>query len=154
MKKRKDRPTAKLILAPNPLLTTVCELVEDGEDVSGIIRDMMYILINSEHGVGLAASQVGRLKRIILIKVNVEWGYIAMINPSIAPYSDSFVTLEEGCLSYPGIYKPIERRTAILTAYTSENGIPIVNHRFDNFPARIIQHEIDHLDGKCKVGEK
>jgi peptide deformylase len=64
MKKRKNRVTAKLVIAPNEILTKVCEPVKDGEDVSGIIRDMMHILVDSKTGVGLAAPQAGHLKRI------------------------------------------------------------------------------------------
>ena len=149
---RRKRVTAKLVIAPNEILTKVCEPVADGEDVSGIIRDMMHILTNSKNGVGLAAPQAGHLKRIIIVKES-DCAYLVMINPSTAPYSDSYVTMNEGCLSYPGVHKPIERRTSILTAYKTEGGKDVVNARFDNFQARIILHEVDHLDGKCKVGE-
>jgi len=152
MKKRKNRVTAKLVIAPNDILNKVCEPVEEGEDVSGIIRDMMHILVNSETGVGLAAPQAGHLKRIIILKTYVEWGYLVMINPKWNRMRSGVVTMNECCLSYPGESKSVERFGSIKVAYTSENNIPVVEARFDNFEARIIQHEIDHLDGKCKVG--
>ena len=149
---RRKRVTAKLVIAPNEILTKVCEPVADGEDVSGIIRDMMHILTNSKNGVGLAAPQAGHLKRIIIVKES-DCAYLVMINPSIKQNSGSFVTIDEGCLSYPGTYKPIERITSILANYKTEGGSCVENARFDNFQARIIQHEVDHLNGRCKVGE-
>jgi len=142
----RKRVTAKLIIAPNPILTTVCEPVEDGENVSGIIRDMMYILTNSKTGVGLAAPQAGYSKQIILVSAN---GFpITMINPVIISWKNDQATREEGCLSYPGVYKEIPRFTEIVVHDTIR-----VPQTFYGFEARIIQHEIDHLDGMCKVGE-
>ena len=151
MKKRKNRVTAKLIIAPNPILTQVCEPVADGEDVSGIIRDMRYVLNNSKTGVGLAAPQIGELKRIILV------GQKIMINPEFAPNDDGKgkgpkeVIDTERCLSYPGEKKEIWRFDSIDIAYIDENG----NGQCDTlngYEARKAQHEYDHLNGKCKVG--
>jgi peptide deformylase len=147
MSKRK-RVTAKLIIAPNPILTQVCEPVEDGEDVSGIIRDMMHILVNSKHGVGLAAPQAGHLKRIIIVCRT------PMINPSFRKLRSGIITADESCLSYPGKSKAIERYGSIGVTYRRDTGELVEEERWDNFLARIIQHEIDHLDGKCKVGER
>jgi peptide deformylase len=154
-KKRKDRVTAKLIIAPNPILTQVCEPVAEGEDVSGIIRDMMYILTNSKTGVGLAAPQAGHLKRIILFRANGN--VYSMVNPEYAPNPDGSkgpkeVLGEEGCLSYPGQLKDIWRFDSIDVCSRDELNVFQCN-TFVGFTARIIQHEIDHLNGKCKVGE-
>jgi len=153
MKKRKGRITAKLIISPNPILAQVCEPVEDGEDISGVLRDMRYILSNSKTGVGLAAPQAGHLKRIILVQDKGE--LLEMINPQIIKYGRVKETLIEGCLSYPGIYKSIRRSTRVWLTWTyfTVSGLEIrTEHSFDGFSARIIQHECDHLDGKCKVG--
>lgn len=150
MKKRK-RVTAKLRLFPDPILTQVCEPVADGEDVSGIIRDMMYILTNSKHGVGLAAPQAGHLKRIIIISPN---GFPeVMINPEIVTWKNTNHIEKEGCLSYPGITKEISRHREITICYSNSETKKHIETFYD-FPARIILHEIDHLNGKCKVGEK
>ena len=148
--KRKNRCKAKIILAPNPLLTTVCDPVEDGEDVSGIIRDMMHVLVNSKTGVGLAAPQAGHLKRIILLSPT---GFPqVMINPMIISVSGTKEIRSEGCLSYPGVIKDIKRPEAITINYTDGRGRKLLGRIYKGFPARIIQHEIDHLNGKCKVG--
>lgn len=146
----RKRVTAKLILAPSPLLTTVCEPVEDGEDVSGIIRDMMHVLTNSKTGVGLAAPQAGHLKRIILVSPN---GFPeVLVNPVIMSWRNIRDTREEGCLSYPGVLKEISRFKMVSVNCTIDGDRSIRD--FWGFTARIIQHEIDHLNGKCKVGEK
>lgn len=149
--KRKNRPTAKLIIAPNSLLTTVCEVVKDGEDVSSIVRDMMHILINSITGIGLAAPQAGHLKRIILVLHN---GFsVGMINPEIVFFGGIEKNMQEVCLSYPGISKELKRYTYIKVNYIDEKGNQ-KNGTFIDLQARIIQHEINHLDGKCPLGEK
>jgi peptide deformylase len=147
----RKRVKAKLIIAPNPILTQVCKPVEDGEDVSGIIRDMMHILTNSKHGVGLAAPQAGHLKRIILVKTE-KWGVIEMINPVIRDGSIDMRSGWESCLSYPGKSKQIKRYKWLKIEYIDDS-VEIVTERFSGMEARIIRHEIDHLNGKCKVGE-
>ncbi len=153
--KRKNRCTAKIILAPNPTLTTVCEPVGDGEDVTDIIRDMMHILVNSKTGVGLAANQAGHLKRIIIVKIETTIshvvGYRVMINPVICCYGKKKSTQKEGCLSYPKRFIDIKRSERIDYDHQDENRKNIVRTSFDLI-ARIIQHEIDHLNGQCKVG--
>ena len=149
MSKRK-RCTAKIIIAPNPILQTVCKPVEANEDVSGIIRDMMFVLTNSKHGVGLAANQVGYDKRIILFSAN---GFPkVLINPVFIPTTSMYVTKTEGCLSYPKTFKDIERCCAINVEYITHTG-ESVSYDYEGFSARIIQHETDHLNGQCKVGE-
>jgi peptide deformylase len=145
---RRNRIKAKLRLYPDPILTQVCEPVEDGEDVSGIIRDMMHILTNSKSGVGLAAPQAGHLKRIIIYR-SYGGTYIVMINPTILEYSDETITEVEGCLSYPNKWTRIKRHKSILA--TCSNYSKAYHAKYE---ARIIAHEIDHLNGKCKVGEK
>jgi peptide deformylase len=152
MSKRK-RIKAKLRLYPDPILTQVCEPVKDGEDVSVVIRDMMHILTNSKSGVGLAAPQAGHLKTVIIVKES-EYAYLVMINPVWSMMRSGVITMNECCLSYPGKTKSIERFGSIRVTYTSGSGALIGCERFDNFEARIIQHEIDHLNGRCKVGEK
>ena len=145
MKRRKNRVTAKLRLHPDPILTQVCEPVADGEDMSGIIRDMMHILVNSKTGVGLAAPQAGHLKRIILVRTS--GGIIPMVNPEIKEHSGDSINKRESCLSYPGKSKYIHRHVIVLVACSNYG-----KAYYSNMEARIIQHEIDHLNGKCLVG--
>jgi peptide deformylase len=95
-------------------------------------------------GAGLAAPQVGRLLRVIAINLNKS--PLIMINPQITKKSWSKNILEEGCLSVPGIYAKVKRHTYITAEYQDIHGQKI-SAKFSHFPARVIQHEIDHLDG-------
>ncbi len=148
--RRRNRCKAKLRLYPDSILKAVCEPVGDDEDVSGIIRDMMHILTNSRTGVGLAAPQAGHKKRIIIVSPN---GFPrVMVNPTITPEGDEKRFAEECCLSYPGKSKRVRRHIYILASFLDEKG-RYHTASFTHWHARIIQHEIDHLDGKCKVGE-
>ncbi len=148
---RRNRCKAKVRLYPDPILKVVCEPVHDDEDVSDVIRDMMYILTNSKTGVGLAAPQAGYTKRVIIVKV-CNFAYVPMINPEIESFCSDGEIAKEGCLSYPGIFRYIYRPNWIRLSYITSNGRNVIDE-YNDFDARIIQHEIDHLDGKCKIGE-
>ncbi len=147
---RRNRCKAKLRLYPDPILKAVCEPVGDDEDVSGIIRDMMYILTNSKTGVGLAAPQAGHKKRVIIIKRGES--YLTLINPLIIDNSGIKVPAKERCLSYPHTLKTIYRYDGIIVEYNDDEA-DAERDIFTGWDARIIQHEIDHLNGKCKIGE-
>ena len=148
---KQNRCKAKLRLYPDPILKAVCEPIGDDEDVSGIIRDMMHILTNSKTGVGLAAPQAGHTRRIIIAKIG-NFAYTIIINPTITSFSRQGCTEKEGCLSYPNIFKDIYRSDWVRIKYTTDGGKKALE-KYYYHDARIIQHEIDHLDGKCKVGE-
>lgn len=148
---RRKRVKAKLRLYPDPILKAICEPVGDDENVSGIIRDMMHILTNSKSAVGLAAPQAGHKKQVIIVRYG-EAKYVAMINPFITTRSHDRSTAKEGCLSCPGIFKSIERHSGVWVSWRNDKG-QVRDDPFNGLDARIIQHEIDHLNGKCKVGE-
>ena len=149
---KRNRVKAKLRLYPDPILKAVCEPVRDDEDVSDIIRDMMHILTNSKTGVGLAAPQAGHTKRVIVVKLG-NFIYQVMINPEITTFTADWVLGHECCLSYPGRAAKIKRMQWVGIKWTAQDGIEREDDFYD-FDARIIQHEIDHLDGKCKIGER
>lgn len=152
---KRNHCKAKLRLYPDPILQAVCEPIGDDEDVSGVIRDMMHILTNSKNGVGLAAPQAGHKKRVIIIKPQHYSPYTVMINPSFELMYAARSRGQEGCLSYPERGQVvISRYTDIKVSFISGIGERIVNMPYIDWAAAIIQHEIDHLDGKCKVGVK
>lgn len=95
-------------------------------------------------GVGLAGPQVGVLERIFVWEVQGEHG--AVINPEIVARSEETVAEEEGCLSLPGLYYPVERAVRVVVQGTDETGAP-VRLEAEDLLARVCQHEIDHLDG-------
>jgi peptide deformylase len=95
-------------------------------------------------GIGLAANQIGVLKRIIVVLV--EDNPVIMINPEILEFSDQRCEMEEGCLSIPGEYLQITRPETIKVKYRNTKGMPCIN-TYSGLTSRVIQHEVDHLDG-------
>jgi peptide deformylase len=119
----------------------------DGNTVE-LIKMMAYTLYNTRNAVGLAAPQVGESLRISVIDLTQgqeEGGLIALINPEILE-AEGKTTLEEGCLSFPGITVPINRSAKIFLSNYTLDGKEI-RQEIDGFLARVIQHELDHLNG-------
>lgn len=112
-------------------------------EILNIIRDMAETMYTAS-GVGLAAPQVGILKRIIIIDVNEE-GLIVLINPKIVRREGEVVE-EEGCLSLPDIYSKVKRSSKVTVKALNENGEPIEITK-EGLIARALEHEIDHLEG-------
>lgn len=133
--------------APNPeCLLTKCREVETGADVKFLCNEMRYTLLRSKNGVGLAANQIGVLLRVILIVAGAM--PVIIINPVITKRWGGKQTKPEGCLSYPGRFKKASRYKRITVTGFDEYWNP-VEYNLCNFKARIVQHEIDHLDGKA-----
>tara|TARA_R110000868_G_scaffold223073_1_gene474879 strand:- start:43 stop:375 length:333 start_codon:yes stop_codon:yes gene_type:complete len=104
----------------------------------------MISSMKSADGVGLSAPQVGILKRIIIVMVNEEPK--VMINPEIISDVQETCIMEEGCLSFPGKYLSITRPESVTVKYRNLAGHPMLE-TYDGLTARIIYHEIDHLEG-------
>lgn len=134
----------QLVGKKDPALSTICNPVDKGEDVTTIVAGM-FDLMRKHGGVGLAAPQVGIVKRIIII----EYGAVttAIINPVITKSPGKIVTsIQEGCLSFPGKRVNLKRHKRVIVEGFNEYWEPV---RIDarNFTAFILQHELDHLDG-------
>ena len=112
-------------------------------EILNLIKDMAETMYTAS-GVGLAASQVGVPKRIILVD-GEEDGLIVLINPMIVK-SEGEIVAEEGCLSVPDIYSQVKRSVKVTVKALNQNGDPIEITKED-LTARALQHEIDHLDG-------
>lgn len=112
-------------------------------EILNLIKDMTETMYTAS-GVGLAASQVGVPKRIILVD-GEEDGLIVLINPMIIK-SEGEIVAEEGCLSVPDIYSQVKRSLKVTVKALNQNGDPIEITKED-LTARALQHEIDHLDG-------
>jgi peptide deformylase len=97
------------------------------------------------NGVGLAANQVGVLQRLFVF-VNGEEGPQAVVNPRIVGPSDEKLTSDEGCLSLQGVHVPVERVAALTLEGQDVKGEPLRLELAD-LEARVVQHEVDHLDG-------
>lgn len=135
----------------DPSLKTKCNIVTEDDDYQGVIKNLIQVLKASKDGVGLSAPQIGLFKRVIVVQDSNE-DIVPLINPEIIESSKDNVYGKEGCLSFPGHYFVIERPKEITVKYL-DGEFKEQTTTFKNFQARIVCHEIDHLDGICKVGE-
>ncbi len=109
------------------------------------VRRMGELMIDA-FGVGLAANQVGALRRLLVYRVHQQSPVAALVNPEIEWVGRELETLEEGCLSLPGVHVDVERPVNVVVTARNEHGEPITVEA-SGLEARVIQHEIDHLDG-------
>lgn len=136
------------------ILGKVSEDVSEGEfgpeleDFASRMLTTMY----AHQGVGLAAVQVGRLKKILVADLGhvAGIGYgkdsIVMVNPRVIEASEEKLVAKEGCLSYPGFEQKVERPKGVLVEYWTPLGVR-KERFFEDFEARVIQHEMDHFNG-------
>ena len=113
------------------------------DDIQRLIDNMIATMYDAE-GIGIAAPQVGLNIRLIIISHNKE--PLALINPKIIKRSWRKDIQEEGCLSIPGLYGPVKRSLTVFARALGRGGNEL-NIKLEGLSARIIQHEIDHLDG-------
>ena len=131
----------------DPVLRTEAKKIENfGENTTELINNLIDTLRNEE-GLGLAANQIGILQRAAVIDVEEEM--LALINPEIIREQGSVIR-EEGCLSIPGRQGPVPRAESIELRYQDRDG-EIHQETFSGLLARVIQHEIDHLNGELFV---
>ena len=120
------------------------------EKIMQLGQDMLDTMYKND-GIGLAACQVGMLKRMIVYDIRYieedakKEGHI-LINPKITSRSKAMIEVEEGCLSFPDLYKNVVRHEKVTVEYTDINGKKKKINAKD-IEAVVLQHEIDHLDG-------
>ena len=119
------------------------------DEVRDLVRDMKETML-AENGIGLSAPQVGVNLRVIVVQLMSAGKLVGpvqeMINPVITNYSDDTVDYEEGCLSIPGEYLPINRPRSIDIKFQTLSG-KYKKWHLKGLEARIVQHEMDHLEG-------
>ena len=128
----------------DPVLKTRAAPVESFDDALAHLAEEMLATMREREGVGLAANQVGRLKRILVAATEDE-EYV-IVNPIIEEVAETTETELEGCLSIPGIQVEVERPTGVTLSGQDASGAPL-RIETTGLLARIFQHEIDHLDG-------
>ncbi len=150
--KHKLKNTMKILEYPNEILDKKTKKVKKPLDaeIQKLIRNMKETMEKAD-GAGLAAPQVGESLRICTIQYGGE--IFAMINPKITSYSREKEIGEEGCLSFPKQFLPIKRSVKIKVRYVDEEGKEI-KKKAEDLLARIMQHEIDHLDGIVFIKRK
>lgn len=121
-------------------------------EISGIVKQLPNIIktMIENDGVGLSSCQVGIHKTFFIAQIGTR--IKLFINPEIIYKSEETTISSEGCLSFPGVYKNIERSNDITIQYFDHRIKKIVREDYSGLAARVIQHEYDHLQGICKVG--
>ena len=142
-----------IITVPNEVLKKISDPIENvGDSEKKLVNDLFETMYNS-NGIGLAAVQVGILKRILVIDVSTkeeEKNPLCFINPVIKKVSDEKSLYEEGCLSIPDTFIEIERPKICEVEYINLDG-KIKNIKCDGLLSTCLQHEINHLDGKLII---
>jgi peptide deformylase len=133
---------------PDPVLRMKANEVDDfDESVTGLV-ERMTLLMDEARGVGLAAPQVGVLRRILVYRKAEEEPVVALVNPRVVSTGEEVEAADEGCLSLGAatVVVEVERPTALKIEASSPEGEPI-SIEAEGLEARVIQHELDHLDG-------
>lgn len=140
----------KLVTYPHPALLRKCEALTGIDDAIRANVQRMFEIMHESHGVGLAAPQVAWNVRLLVLNSGEEGAADeVLVNPKIVRRRGKALG-EEGCLSFPGIFVQVERAKEIDIEYLTLDGAPKAETRGD-FSARIIQHEMDHLDNVLLV---
>ena len=137
----------KIITNPSPILRGRAEEIRADEIKSPAIQKLIFGMketVIPAGGIGLAAPQVGLSLRLIVIALNDK--LMAFINPKITKFSWRKEVDEEGCLSVPGKFGPVKRSKVIKVEAFDEHG-KLIKFKAGGLFARVIQHEVDHLDG-------
>lgn len=129
------------------ILSQVSEEVKDIHEIKELIQDLKDTMYNDPSGRGISAIQIGVPKRVCIILWNGK--ETVLINPIITRTRGEKL-YKEGCLSAPGIFKDIKRAQKVWCTYTDENG-EIKEIAEGGRASDIIQHELDHFEGKCQV---
>jgi len=144
----------EVLVYPDPRLKEMCAPVEEFDDsVSELLQDLVDTMVAAGHSVGVAAPQIGDLRRAVVVDVSKSklgkkqenHGLMQMVNPEIIERQGAHV-VREGCMSVPEYTGNVTRAEAIVVEYIDENREHQVV-RTDGFEAVAIQHELDHLDG-------
>ena len=143
---RRRLALAQIRQYPDPVLRLPSHEVEDFDGDLAQLVDRMKRLMQDARGVGLAANQVGVLRRVFILQADQDEEPRALINPAIVERSDAAEADDEGCLSLQGVVVPIERAATIRLEALDPNGSP-VELELEGLAARVAQHEVDHLDG-------
>ena len=131
---------------PDPVLRMRAHEVEQFDGELGRLAERMISLMDEAAGVGLAANQVGVLQRIFVFQPSAEEEPRALVNPEIVERGEEAEGDDEGCLSMQGVLVPVERALRVTIEARDPAGEE-VRLELENMAARVVQHELDHLDG-------
>jgi peptide deformylase len=130
----------------DPVLRTRARPVEVFDEALAEEVQRMGRLMDDAIGIGLAATQLGVMHRVLVYRVEPDAPLGVLVNPEIEWTGDELEIMEEGCLSLPGVGVEVERPVHVRVRATDERGAPLTIEA-SGLEARVIQHEVDHLDG-------
>ncbi|HEV7585485.1 MAG TPA: peptide deformylase [Solirubrobacteraceae bacterium] len=130
----------------DPVLRATALPVERFDEQLAQEIERMGELMHDALGVGLAATQLGVLHRVLVYRAHVEDPLTALVNPVLEWTSDELETAAEGCLSLPGVHVDVERPASVRVRAQDPSG-EAIEVEAEGLEARVIQHEIDHLEG-------
>jgi peptide deformylase len=143
---RRQLALAQIRQFPDPALRMQAREVEDFDEDLARLVERMTALMRDANGVGLAATQVGVLRRLFVYQAAEDEEPVAVVNPHVDVRGDETEIGEEGCLSIQGVHVEVERPMFIvLTGKDAAGGD--YRRELDGAGARVAQHEVDHLDG-------
>jgi peptide deformylase len=143
---RRRAALAQIRQYPDAVLRMEARPVEEFGDDLARLADRMGHLMRDARGVGLAATQVGVLQRLFVFQKSDDEDVTAIVNPEITQRSSQTETFDEGCLSLQGVLVPVERALNVTIAGQDLQGEPM-SLELEEMDARVVQHELDHLDG-------
>ena len=148
-KQKVDNPPLELHYLGDKVLRQPAKRIAKVDDgIRQLAKDMLQTMY-SYHGIGLAAPQVGVNKQLLVVDCeqdDPDAPPLIMINPQITRMGEELCIVEEGCLSIPNVYLDVTRPKLIEVSYKDEHGRP-QKRQFADLPSRVIQHEMDHLNG-------
>lgn len=139
--------------ADNEILRTVSTKMKAADKKLGKFFDDMRDTMFAAEGIGLAAPQVSKNIRVVVCRFNNGTSHeliVDMINPVITEHSDDMSVHEEGCLSLPGLWDKVARYNSLTVKYLDRKGREFVL-KLKGLNARIVQHELDHIDGMLYI---
>jgi peptide deformylase len=143
---RRDAALRAVRKLGDPVLRATALPVERFDEELRVEAERMDALMQAAQGVGLAATQVGILHRLLVYRAYPEDPTTALVNPVLEWVSEELEPAEEGCLSLPGIHVEVERPARVRVRARDTSGSELLVEA-EGLEARVIQHEIDHLDG-------
>jgi peptide deformylase len=143
---RREAALAQVLKFGDPVLKSrASEVSEFGPELRGEVERMIAIMRDGM-GVGLAATQLGILRRVLVFQAGPDSEPTALVNPEVEWLSEEAAVAEEGCLSLPRVSMDVERSLHVQIGGRDTGGDPVVLEA-SGLEARVLQHEIDHLDG-------
>ena len=149
-RERRRVALAQIRIFGDPVLKSPASAVTEFDDRLADEIDRMVGVMRDALGVGLAATQLGVMRRVLVFQAGPDAPPTALLNPAIEWRSEDAAIAEEGCLSLPGVIVDVERPLHVRASGLDASGTPMLLEA-SGLEARVIQHEIDHLDGVLMI---